>query len=232
MGYDSTVTHSPAASVWERAPTYIPGLDEILEGGLPRGRTTVVNGGPGSGKTLRALEFLYRGVLAGEPGITILLVNQTTGIGGITEISGNGISSMVDTVIRLDYEEDYGETTRLLQVLKSRGSAHSNQKREYVITDEGIRNVDVYVGEGDALTGTARQVQEEKDRIEALRLDFEIRMKEIELQRLQLMKKQATNGIAQRSAMRGMTAPSERPEDAPQERGPTAEGAGGLSYER
>ncbi|WP_281273161.1 ATPase domain-containing protein [Desulfosoma caldarium] len=45
------------------------GLDDILEGGLPRGRTTVVRGGAGSGKTLLGLEFLYRGASHGEPGI-------------------------------------------------------------------------------------------------------------------------------------------------------------------
>ncbi len=42
----------------EKAPTYIAGLDEILGGGLPRGRTTILAGRPGSGKTLLALEFL------------------------------------------------------------------------------------------------------------------------------------------------------------------------------
>ncbi len=55
----------------KKAPTYIRGLDDILEGGLPRRRTTVINGGAGSGKTLLALEFLYRGALGGEPGIFI-----------------------------------------------------------------------------------------------------------------------------------------------------------------
>jgi len=50
----------------EKAPTHIKGLDEILEGGLPRGRTTVINGGPGSGKTLLALAFLYRALWPGN----------------------------------------------------------------------------------------------------------------------------------------------------------------------
>jgi len=46
-------------------------LDEILEGGVPSGRTTLVRGGPGTGKTVIALEFLYRGALAGDPGIFV-----------------------------------------------------------------------------------------------------------------------------------------------------------------
>ena len=49
--------------------TRIEGLDEILHGGLPAGRVTLINGGPGSGKSMLGLEFLYRGALSGEPGI-------------------------------------------------------------------------------------------------------------------------------------------------------------------
>jgi circadian clock protein KaiC len=53
-----------------KAPTGIPGLDEITNGGLPRGRPTLVCGGAGSGKTLLAMEFLVRGALDyGEPGV-------------------------------------------------------------------------------------------------------------------------------------------------------------------
>ena len=55
----------------KKSPTYIKGLDEVLEGGLPTNRTTVISGGPGSGKTLFGMEFLYRGALAGEPGIFV-----------------------------------------------------------------------------------------------------------------------------------------------------------------
>ena len=44
-----------------KVPTQIVGLDEILEGGLPRGRTSLACGGPGSGKTVLGLEFLCRG---------------------------------------------------------------------------------------------------------------------------------------------------------------------------
>jgi len=55
----------------EKTPTYIQGFDEILEGGLPVGRISLVTGGPGSGKSVFGLEFLYRGALAGEPGILV-----------------------------------------------------------------------------------------------------------------------------------------------------------------
>lgn len=54
-----------------KAPTYIPGLDDILKGGLPMGRTTLVMGDSGSGKTVLGLEVLYRGALAREPGVFV-----------------------------------------------------------------------------------------------------------------------------------------------------------------
>src|SRR5512135_2325939 len=57
-------THLP------KCPTGIQGLDEITGGGLPRGRPTLVSGGPGCGKTLLAAEFLVRGAVQfGEPGV-------------------------------------------------------------------------------------------------------------------------------------------------------------------
>ncbi len=54
-----------------KKPTLVAGLDEVLHGGLPVGRTTLVSGGPGSGKTVLGVELLYRSALAGEPGIFI-----------------------------------------------------------------------------------------------------------------------------------------------------------------
>jgi len=61
----------PAAAL-EKAPTGIAGLDAITEGGLPRGRPTLICGGAGSGKTLLALEFLVRGAREhGEPGVLV-----------------------------------------------------------------------------------------------------------------------------------------------------------------
>lgn len=56
----------------EKAPTGVAGLDEISNGGLPRGRTSIVCGGPGCGKTMLAMEFLIRGAQEfNEPGVLI-----------------------------------------------------------------------------------------------------------------------------------------------------------------
>jgi circadian clock protein KaiC len=58
--------------VLPKAPTGVSGLDEITFGGLPRGRTTLVTGGPGCGKTLLALEFLVHGAADHEePGVFV-----------------------------------------------------------------------------------------------------------------------------------------------------------------
>src|SRR5213078_1666953 len=55
-----------------KAPTGIPGLDEITNGGLPKGRPTLVCGGPGCGKTLLALEFIFKGAtMLIEPGVLV-----------------------------------------------------------------------------------------------------------------------------------------------------------------
>jgi circadian clock protein KaiC len=67
---------SPALSalVLEKVPTGIRGLDQVTHGGFPKGRTALVCGGPGAGKTLLGLEFLVRGALLyNEPGVCIAL---------------------------------------------------------------------------------------------------------------------------------------------------------------
>src|SRR5689334_24246693 len=65
-----TRRRSRALATLPKAPSGIEGLDEITGGGLPRGRPTLVCGGPGCGKTLFAMEFLVRGAIDhGEPGV-------------------------------------------------------------------------------------------------------------------------------------------------------------------
>ncbi|WP_448381732.1 circadian clock protein KaiC [Desulfosoma sp.] len=153
------------------------------------------------GGKLASYEYLMRLLNAcKERGITVFLINQLSGATGYVEISGNEISSMVDTVLFLHYQPCPGETNRILQVFKSRGSKHSNVKHEFVITDAGIHLLDPYVGEGDVLTGTLRQRQELKDRLEAQRLAFDIQFKELELARLRLAQKEAEQALARRAA--------------------------------
>ncbi len=69
--------HPPAPSL-SKAPTGIQGLDEITNGGLPRGRTTLIQGGPGCGKTILSLQMLANGArLQNEPGIFVAFEEST-----------------------------------------------------------------------------------------------------------------------------------------------------------
>jgi circadian clock protein KaiC len=97
--------------------------------------------------------------------ITALFTNLTTG-NATRETTDMGISSIMDTWILLRDIEIGGERNRGIYVLKSRGMAHSNQIREFVITKRGIDLLDVYVGSEGVLTGSARLAQEAREREE------------------------------------------------------------------
>ncbi len=75
------------------------------------------------------------------------------------ETSQVDMSSLIDTWLLLRNHESNGERNRLLFVIKSRGSAHSNQVREFLLTDHGAELLDVYIGPGGVLTGSARVEQ-------------------------------------------------------------------------
>ena len=98
-------------------------------------------------------------------GITTL----ATALGEGDEASTLSVSAMVDIWLLLRNFESNGERNRLLFVLKSRGTAHSNQVREFVLTDHGAELVDVYVGAEGMLTGSARLAQQAAERVAQLR---------------------------------------------------------------
>lgn len=95
-------------------------------------------------------------------GITALLTSLTHG-GEAMEATDMAVSSLVDTWILVKALESNGERTRGLYILKSRGMPHSNQVREFVITPQGIRLEEPYIGPEGVLTGTARLVQEARE---------------------------------------------------------------------
>jgi circadian clock protein KaiC len=99
--------------------------------------------------------------------ITAFLTNLTSG-GAALERTDVEISSIVDTwLFTRDIELD-GERNRALYVLKSRGTAHSNQLREFRLTERGIDLLDVYVGPDGVLTGSSRLSQEAREQATAL----------------------------------------------------------------
>lgn len=75
-----------------------------------------------------------------------------------------GLSSLMDGWLLLLNREVNGEFNRELYLLKARGMAHSNQVREFVMSDEGIRLLTPYLGENGALTGSARRFEEARAR--------------------------------------------------------------------
>ncbi|HEY5871030.1 MAG TPA: circadian clock protein KaiC [Candidatus Tectomicrobia bacterium] len=73
------------------------------------------------------------------------------------------VSSLIDTWLVLRDVESGGERNRGLMILKSRGMAHSNQIREFLLTENGIELRDVYIGPTGVLTGSARLAQEARE---------------------------------------------------------------------
>lgn len=98
--------------------------------------------------------------------------------------SDQQLASLVDTWVLVKSMEGNGEHNRVLYVLKARGMAHSNQIREFLLTDQGVELADVYVGPQGVLTGSARQAQEAKERT-----DGTARLEDLEQRRVDLEKK-------------------------------------------
>lgn len=107
-------------------------------------------------------------------GITSVFTSLTSG-GAPIERTDIAISSLIDTWILLRDTDYGGERNRTLYVLKSRGMPHSNQIREFLLTDKGIKLSDVYVGAAGVLTGTARLNQEAIDAAAKLLREQEVK---------------------------------------------------------
>jgi circadian clock protein KaiC len=149
----------------------------------------------------RLIDFLK------DRGVTAFLTSLTSG-GTALEATDVEVSSIVDSWLLMRDIEANGERNRALYVLKSRGMAHSNQLREFVLTPRGIDLLDVYVGPDGVLTGSSRLSQEAREkatltaqqrrierdgrdrtrkrealeaRITALRKEFEIEEEELEM---------------------------------------------------
>jgi len=125
--------------------------------------------------------------------ITCVFVSLTGG-GAALEKTEVGVSSLTDTWILLRDIELNGERNRCLYILKSRGMAHSNQLREFTMSNQGLKLIPAYVGLGGVLTGSSRVAQEAKERAAALAEEQENqrRQREMKLKRLNLEAQIAT----------------------------------------
>src|SRR6202142_4082206 len=104
------------------------------------------------GMVTRLIDYLKAGQ------VTSLFTSLTQG-GHVLQQSEAAMSSLMDAWVLLQDFEGNGERNRVLYVLKARGMAHSNQIREFLISDHGIDVVDAYIGPSGVLTGSARVAQ-------------------------------------------------------------------------
>jgi len=114
--------------------------------------------------------------LAKSKGITLVSTSLLADGASLAEQTPVDISAVADTWLHLSYVSQGGERNRALTVIKSRGTNHSNQVRELILSDSGVTLADVYAVGGEVLMGTLRWEKENADRRlrdEALRLgDF------------------------------------------------------------
>ncbi len=102
---------------------------------------------------------------------------------GKPDLPDSVVTSLIDTCLLVRTLEGNGEHNRVLSVLKSRGMSHSNQVREFLLTDHGVELADVYVGPQGVLTGSARSAQEAKERTDAIERQEDLQQRRANLER-------------------------------------------------
>ena len=137
-------------------------------------------------------------------GITCIMLNQTKKFMDLQELSGIEVSSMIDTVLALNMVQSGIEMNRLILVLKSRGSAHSNQYREFAVTEQGITILDVceVSEDGNILTGVMRQSLEEIEKLEQIKKINKLKRLRIQAEEIESELKNSALGRSVRFQMR------------------------------
>jgi circadian clock protein KaiC len=102
---------------------------------------------------IRLLDFLQKSQIS-------VLFTALTYANAFTEQTDEGVSSLVDAWVTVRDLESNGERNRGLYIMKARGMRHSNQVREFLITEEGLKLVDVFLGPTGVLIGSARAQQQ------------------------------------------------------------------------
>jgi len=128
------------------------------------------------GMVTRLIDFLKGGQ------VTSLFTSLTHG-GHALQQSEIAMSSLMDSWLLLQDFEGNGERNRVLYVIKARGMAHSNQVREFLISNRGIDLVDAYIGPSGVLTGASRVAQAAREKAEALTSQQEAARRKRELVR-------------------------------------------------
>lgn len=123
------------------------------------------------------------------------MFTSLTGSTSEVEDSEVGVSSLMDAWILVKNIESNGERNRGLYVLKARGIAHSNQVREFLLTDHGIELIDAYVGSEGVLMGSARASQTARERAGLVEREQARERKQLELQRKQALYEAQINAL-------------------------------------
>ena len=140
------------------------------------------------GMVTRLIDYLKGGQ------VTSLFTSLTQG-GHSLQQSEMAMSSLMDSWLLLQDFEGNGERNRVLYVLKARGMAHSNQIREFLISDRGIDLVDAYIGPSGVLTGSARAAQNSLEKAAVLATQQEAARRKRELERKREAIERQINGL-------------------------------------
>jgi circadian clock protein KaiC len=153
--------------------------------------TSLMDAGTASecrGMVTRLVDYLKAGQ------VTTLFTSLTQG-GHALQQSEAAMSSLMDSWLLLQDFEGNGERNRVLYVLKARGMAHSNQIREFLISNRGINLVDAYIGPSGVLTGSARAAQAASEKAEALAGQQEASRRKRELERKRVALERQIRGL-------------------------------------
>jgi circadian clock protein KaiC len=151
---------------------------------------------------------------AKSSGITLVCTSLLDQMSDESEgVSALHLSTLADTWIQLSYLMQAGERNRGLSIIKSRGTAHSNQVRELILSDTGVTLADIYTAGGEVLMGTLRwekegaervatEVTEVAGKLKRVRLDaeeaeLEVRMKSLQVE---LQAKQVEKALLKRTS--------------------------------
>ncbi|MEO3403713.1 circadian clock protein KaiC [Mucilaginibacter sp. CAU 1740] len=129
---------------------------------------------------IRLIDFLQ------EEQVTVMFTALTLNT-VISDQTDEGVSSLVDAWLLVRDIESNGERNRGMYIMKSRGMKHSNQVREFIITDNGLDLVDVYLGPEGVLIGSAREAQKLREKTGVALRDFAVTRKDREVMRKRMM---------------------------------------------
>jgi len=115
-------------------------------------------------------------------GLFTNLSNNTDAGAYAVEPTEMHVSSLMDTWLILKNVEGNGERNRAFTIIKSRGMVHSNQLREFVLSDKGIQLLDVYKGREGVFFGSSRMAQESREIDDRLRRNEETERKKREIE--------------------------------------------------